>query len=131
MAANAQALDAFFDKVALLPRCVAARQSALTDEAVPDSDTPNILRRILDTAAPPECYGLYVAFDGINPILRPEGLQGVNQGSLAPTKLAYDHNVDQEARSEWYWGTKRNWAENHRAGEATGQAPALFYRALL
>jgi len=128
MAASAQALDSLFDKVALLPRCVAARQAALKDVAVPDSDTPNILRQVLETAAPRECYGLYIAFDGIDPTRGPRDSRdstGIPTGVPPADEAGLRSQRRPEGPVEWYWGPRHDGPRTPQ-GDRRGDGPPYY-----
>ncbi|MBK9168689.1 MAG: response regulator [Bryobacterales bacterium] len=56
---TAQMLDAYIDRVAVLPRSIAARQMAAGLKA--DRDAPAFLARLLDGIPPEEAFGVYVA----------------------------------------------------------------------
>ncbi len=107
MDAKADGLDHFFDRLAVLPRCLAARQRALEPGSTPDPRTMEVLAEILDNAAPEICYGLYIAFHGINPLVKAEAIQWVDK-SKSNARLDYDYNVEND-RSEWYHGARRKW----------------------
>src|SRR5882672_2323817 len=58
---TAQSIDAYIDRVAMLPRSIAARQEALQGE--PNSSTMPFLSHLLDGIPPEEAYGVYEAFE--------------------------------------------------------------------
>ena len=58
---TAQNIDAYIDRVAMLPRAIAARQEALNGEA--NDTTVPFLAHLLDGAPPEEAYGVYEAFE--------------------------------------------------------------------
>src|SRR5882757_6862440 len=55
-------MDAYVDRVAVLVRAIAAQQEAAGPE--PRGDTIPFLSHLLDTIAPEEAYGVYLAFEG-------------------------------------------------------------------
>src|SRR5882672_8316558 len=57
---TAQSIDAFIDRVAMLPRSIVARREALQGE--PDSSTMPFLSHLLDGIPHEEVYGVYEAF---------------------------------------------------------------------
>ena len=58
---TAQNIDAYVDRVAMLPRSIAARQEAIGPE--PDANTQSFLVHVLDSIPPEEAYGVYIAFE--------------------------------------------------------------------
>ena len=114
--ANAKALDEFFRRVAILPRCVAARQRALEKPSQPNPNTPSILLEMLESAAWKECYGLYIAFDGIDPTKRADGMQSVDRVKKTQTRMLYDHNDKSNPLTSWYHGAVSNWRKNLESG---------------
>ena len=107
--AGAKALDEFFRRVAILPRCIAARQRALETPSEPNPNTPGILLEMLESAALKECYGLYLAFEGVDPTKRAEGVQSVDRKKKTRTRMLYDHNDATNPLTRWYHGAVANW----------------------
>jgi PAS domain S-box-containing protein len=58
---TAQNIDAYIDRVAMLPKSIAARQEALKGE--PNANTIPFLTHLLDAVPPEEAYGVYEAFE--------------------------------------------------------------------
>src|SRR5258708_8516073 len=58
---TAQNIDAYIDRVAMLPRSIAARQEALKGQ--PNETTVPFLAHLLDGMPPEEAYGVYEAFE--------------------------------------------------------------------
>ena len=58
---TAQNIDAYIDRVAMLPRGIVARQEAL--KGVPNDSTIPFLLHLLDAMPPEEAYGVYEAFE--------------------------------------------------------------------
>jgi PAS domain S-box-containing protein len=58
--ATAQTMDSYLDRVAVLPRSVAARQEVVGAEI--DSRTIPFLAHLLDSLPPEEAFGIYLAF---------------------------------------------------------------------
>jgi PAS domain S-box-containing protein len=106
LTAGATALDAFFSRIALLPQCIAARQRALS--RTPDDQTWDVLHEMLHSPASKDCYGLYIAFEGIDPTVQPEGMQWVDRNSKKQTRMSYNHNI-RSPLSEWYHGAIARW----------------------
>ena len=115
--AGADTLDALFGRVALLPQFIAARQRALLPS--PDPHTPDILLEMLQSRKR-DCYGLYIAFDRIDPTIRPEGMQWVDNASGKNTKMIYNHNIRGEI-SDWYHGAIDKWGREAKIGKSTAE----------
>ena len=66
-----------------------------------------------------DCYGLYIAFDGIDPTKHPEGMQWVDKKFGKNTQMVYNHNIRGEI-SEWYHGAIEKWRREAQNGTAPG-----------
>jgi PAS domain S-box-containing protein len=63
--ATAQTMDAYVDRVAVLPRSIGARQQ--TVGSAPDAETVPFLADLLENVPPEEAQGVYLAFEGKKP----------------------------------------------------------------
>ena len=98
---TAQNIDAYIDRVAMLPRGIAARQEALQGE--PDSSTMPFLSHLLDGIPPEEAYGVYEAFEHKR-YTDAFSMPWVDRKSFPNgVRVTYDyHNAD------WYKGAKES-----------------------
>ena len=99
--AAAKDIDDFVLRIATLARAIAARQEILGRD--PDAYTFPFLARLL-TEAPPEVYGVYIAFEGKD-WTDPMAMPWVDRASLpGPRRVGYDYHVPTQ---DWYHGAKR------------------------
>ena len=97
---TAQNIDAYIDRVAMLPRSVAARQEALKGE--PNETTIPFLVHLLDGMPPEEAYGIYEAFENKR-YTDSLSIPWVDRQSTPKTVQAtYDYH-----NTEWYKGAKQ------------------------
>ncbi|MEO7653714.1 MAG: response regulator, partial [Bryobacteraceae bacterium] len=98
---TAQNIDAYVDRVAMLPRSIAARQEAIGAE--PDANTLPFLVHLLDSITPEEAYGVYIAFDGKH-YSDKAAMPWVDRKSTPrAVQLKYDFH---DAKQTWYRGAK-------------------------
>jgi len=100
--AYAQSMDVDIDRVAVLPRAIAARMEAVQQSA--DVYTLPLLAHLLDSVPPEDAFGVYVAIDA-KPASDPNSMIWVDRNSLPnavkPTGAYRDRNLD------WYREPKR------------------------
>ena len=97
--ATAQTMDAYVDRVAVLPRSIGARQQTVGSE--PDAETIPFLARLLENIPPEEAHGVYLAFDGKQPG-DPEFMPWVDRNS-SPKALA----GSRDPSLAWYQEAKK------------------------
>ena len=97
---TAQNIDDYIDRVAMLPKTIAARQEVVGPE--PTANTLPALAHLLDSMPPEEAYGLYEAFEA-KPFTDPNAMPWVDRKSM-PNRVEgrYDYHA-----VEWYKGAKR------------------------
>ncbi|MEO7653175.1 MAG: cache domain-containing protein, partial [Bryobacteraceae bacterium] len=98
---TAQNIDAYVDRVAMLPRSIAARQEAIGAE--PDANTLPFLVHLLDSIPPEEAYGVYIAFDGKRHTDKMAMPWVDRQSTPRAVELKYDFH---DAKQTWYRGAK-------------------------
>jgi signal transduction histidine kinase/CheY-like chemotaxis protein len=99
--AAAKDIDDFVLRVATLARAIAARQEILGRD--PDAKAVSFLARLL-TEAPPEVYGVYIAFEGRD-WTDPQAMPWVDRASWPGSRrVEYDYHVPTQ---DWYHGAKR------------------------
>src|SRR5260221_14215339 len=98
---TAQSIDAYIDRVAMLPRSIAARQEALQGE--PNSTTMPFLSHLLDGIPPEEAYGVYEAFERKS-YTDPLSIPWVDRKSFPNgVRVTYDYH-----QADWYKGAKES-----------------------
>jgi PAS domain S-box-containing protein len=97
---TAQNIDAYIDRVAMLPKSIAARQEALKGE--PNANTIPFLTHLLDAVPPEEAYGVYEAFERKNytDAMAYPWVDRKSTPNLVQPK--YDYH-----QTEWYKGAKQ------------------------
>src|SRR5262249_32714208 len=109
MDALARRVTDFFDRAVVLSRFIAARQEALNQKARtprPDEDTMSILKRLLETTPEVLAQGIYMAFEGRDPVSHKNVIQWLDRNYRGTThELPVDLHDDSPQR-EWYWGAK-------------------------
>jgi PAS domain S-box-containing protein len=96
---TAQNIDAYIDRVAMLPRSIAARQEALKGQ--PNETTVPFLAHLLDGMPPEEAYGVYEAFEN-RQYTDGMAFPWVDRQSTPNTvQVTYDYHL-----TEWYKGAK-------------------------
>ena len=97
---TAQNIDAYIDRVTMLPKSIAARQEALKGE--PNANTIPFLTHLLDAVPPEEAYGVYEAFERKNytDAMAYPWVDRKSTPSLVQPK--YDYH-----ETEWYKGAKQ------------------------
>src|SRR6185312_14753342 len=78
-------LDSYVDRVAVVPRTIAARQEATAGAA--SAYTLPLLSHLLDSLSADEAYGAYIAFDGV-PETNPKSMVWVDRNSLPDALVA-------------------------------------------
>lgn len=97
---TAQNIDAYLDRVAMLPRTIAARQEALHGEA--NETTIPFLAHLLEGMPPEEAYGVYEAFERKN-YTDKMSIPWVDRQSTPNTvQINYDYH-----QTGWYEGAKQ------------------------
>ena len=97
---TAQNIDDYIDRVAMLPKTIAARQEVNGPEA--NGNTLPFLAHLLDSMPPEEAYGLYEAFDAKH-YTDPGAMPWVDRKSLPnPVVRKYDYHDE-----EWFKGAKQ------------------------
>ena len=97
---TAQNIDAYIDRVAMLPKGIAARQESLN--GVPNSTTIPFLTHLLDAVPPEDAYGVYEAFERkhyTDDLAYPWVDRKSTPGPVLPK---YDYHD-----TEWYKGAKQ------------------------
>jgi PAS domain S-box-containing protein len=98
---TAQNIDAFIDRVAMLPRAIAARQEAL--DGHPNADTMPFLSHLLDSVPQEEAYGVYEAFEGRR-YSEAMSMPWVDRNSFPRgVQVKYDYH-----EADWYKGAKNS-----------------------
>ena len=98
----AENMDVDIDRVAVLPRAIAARMEAVRKDM--DAYTLPLLAHLLDSVPSEDAYGIYVAFDS-KPASDPESMVWVDRGSLPNALKPAGGFRDRDL--EWYSGAKR------------------------
>src|SRR5260370_15458443 len=97
---TAQNIDAYIDRVAMLPKGIAARQESLNGE--PNATTIPFLTHLLDAVPPEDAYGVYEAFERkhyTDALAYPWVDRKSMPNSVQPK---YDYH-----ETDWYKGAKR------------------------
>jgi len=98
---TAQMIDAYIDRISMLPKSIVARQEALGVE--PDAGTVPFLAHLLDAVPPEEAYGVYQAFES-KQHAESMAMPWVDRKSLPNgVKVKYDYH-----QAEWYKGAKQS-----------------------
>src|SRR6185312_11241493 len=95
-------LDSYVDRVAVVPRTIAARQEATAGAA--SAYTLPLLSHLLDSLSADEAYGAYIAFDGV-PETNPKSMVWVDRNSL-PNALV-PAGGPRSRTGEWYAEAKK------------------------
>src|SRR5579864_5155087 len=96
---TAQNIDAYIDRVAMLPKSIAARQESLNGE--PNATTIPFLTHLLDAIPPEDAYGVYEAFER-KKYTDALAYPWVDRKSMpGPVQPKYDYH-----ETEWYKGAK-------------------------
>ncbi len=97
---TAQNIDDYIDRVAMLPKTIAARQEVTGPDA--NANTLPFLAHLLDSMPPEEAYGLYEAFDA-KQFSDQGAMPWVDRKSLPnPVVRKYDYHGE-----EWFKGAKQ------------------------
>lgn len=97
---TALTMDSYVDRVAVLVRAIAAQQEAAGSEAAPN--VISTFSHLLDTIAPEEAFGVYLAFEG--PGGRIRSMPWVDRKSQP--KRVSPAEGGRDASMEWYQGTR-------------------------
>ena len=98
---TAQNIDAYIDRVAMLPKGIAARQESLN--GVPNETTIPFLSHLLDGVPPEDAYGVYEAFER-KKYTDDLAYPWVDRRSMpGPVQPKYDYH-----QTEWYQGAKQS-----------------------
>jgi len=89
-------LDAFFSRIGMLPRCIAALQEGYGN--TPNPGMTDFLRELMERTPPEDAYGLYIAYEHTDSLL---AFHRKYWPSL--TSLEYDYRAPGQ---EWYQGPK-------------------------
>ena len=98
---TADKFDAYLDRVAVLPRAIAARKEATGGESA--SGIVPYLSRLLDGLPPEEAFGVYLAKEGVKS--GPDAMPWVDRNSLP--KALMPPGGPRDRSKEWYAGAKR------------------------
>ena len=98
---TADTFDAYVDRVAVLPRAIAARKEA-SGGGMASGIVP-FLTRLLDSMPPEEAFGVYLALDGV-PFSNPDAMPWVDRNS-SPKALQPAGGPRSHAK-DWYQGAK-------------------------
>jgi len=93
---SARELDAFFSRISMLPRCIAALQEGYGN--APNPGMTGFLRELMERTPPEDAYGLYIAYEQTDSFL---AFHRKYWPSLTP--LEYDYRAPGQ---EWYQGPK-------------------------
>src|SRR5262245_57025708 len=95
--AAAEQLDAFVNRIGMLPRAIAARQRGIGPR--PDPAVMPFLEQLLRDVPAEEVYGVYLAFEGMQ-WNEPLAMPWVDRRSFPkPAQVRYDYH---QPRWEWY-----------------------------
>jgi PAS domain S-box-containing protein len=98
---TAQNIDAYIDRVAMLPKSIVARQESLN--GVPNATTIPFLSHLLDAIPPEDAYGVYEAFER-KKYTDALAYPWVDRKSMpGPVEPKYDYH-----ETEWYQGAKQS-----------------------
>src|SRR4029077_5687277 len=98
---TAQNIDAYIDRVAMLPKSIAARQESLNGE--PNATTISFLTRPLAAVPPEDAYGVYEAFERKH-YTDALAYPWVDRKSMPdPVQPKYDYH-----QTEWYKGAQQS-----------------------
>ena len=97
---TAQNIDDYIDRVAMLPKTMAARQEVIGSDT--NATTLPFLAHLLDSMPPEEAYGLYEAFEA-RQYADPGAMPWVDRKSL-PNRVERKYDYHAEA---WYKGAKQ------------------------
>jgi PAS domain S-box-containing protein len=98
---TAQNIDAYIDRVAMLPRSISARRESLTGGA--KTNTMSFLSHLLEAIPQEEAYGVYEAFEHMR-FSEAQSMPWVDRKSLPNgVQVKYDYH-----EADWYKGAKES-----------------------